>query len=250
MRARSTSSLGRATPQSLGEASLRQRDRLQGHDQGRRGSSDEMITLIARAARSTTASRPRATRRVRLMKRGTSHPSTPTLIPNYADVVAGLKNQDYNSLNGQCLRRAAWPGPKRCSSGGPSGEAGSDELGGDLEQNTPYKGKISIYDDSIFIADAALYLKATQPDLGIDDPYQLNDKQFDAAVNLLKSLKPQRGRVVGRLRQADRVVREQGRRRRDDAGRTRRTSSRPTRSPCRRVKPKEGTTGWSDTWMI
>ena len=41
------------------------------------------------------------------------------------------------------------------------------------------KKKISIYDDSIFIADAAIYLKATKPDLGIDNPYQLNDKQFN-----------------------------------------------------------------------
>ena len=61
------------------------------------------------------------------------------------------------------------------------------------DENTPYKGKISIYDDSIFIADAALYLKATQPDLGIDNPYQLNEEQFDAAVNLLKGLAPNVG---------------------------------------------------------
>ena len=52
--------------------------------------------------------------------------------------------------------------------------------------NPEYKGKISIYDDSIFIADAAVYLKATQPDLGIDDPYELDEEQFDAAVELLK----------------------------------------------------------------
>ena len=31
---------------------------------------------------------------------------------------------------------------------------------------TPYKGKISLYDGTLFIADAAVYLKATQPDLG------------------------------------------------------------------------------------
>ena len=61
------------------------------------------------------------------------------------------------------------------------------------DPNTAYKGKISIYDDSIFIADAALYLKATQPDLGIDDPYQLNDEQFQAAVDLLKGLAPNVG---------------------------------------------------------
>ena len=32
----------------------------------------------------------------------------------------------------------------------------------------------------------ALYLKATQPDLGIENVYQLDDEQFQAAVDLLK----------------------------------------------------------------
>ena len=62
-----------------------------------------------------------------------------------------------------------------------------------------FKGKLSIYDDSIFIADAALYLKATQPDLGIDDPYELNEDQFNAAVDLLKQQRAEHRRVLGRI---------------------------------------------------
>ena len=38
----------------------------------------------------------------------------------------------------------------------------------------------------IFIADAAMYLMATNPDLGITDPYELTQEQFDASVDLLK----------------------------------------------------------------
>ena len=49
-----------------------------------------------------------------------------------------------------------------------------------------YDGKISIYDSSIFIADAALHLMTTQPDLGIKNPYQLTQEQFDAAIELLE----------------------------------------------------------------
>ena len=49
-----------------------------------------------------------------------------------------------------------------------------------------YKGKVTAYDSPIYIADAALYLMATQPDLGIKDPYALDEKQLDAAVDLLK----------------------------------------------------------------
>ena len=104
-----------------------------------------------------------------------------------------------------------------CSCSAPTRSPGTEQLVGDLgRRGRAYKGKISIYDDSIFIADAALYLKATQPDLGIENPYQLTQEQFDAAVALLKSSR--RTSVSGgrRLREADPVVREQGQRDRHD----------------------------------
>ena len=53
-------------------------------------------------------------------------------------------------------------------------------------QPNPYAGKITGYDSPIFIADAAMYLMAHQPDLGITDPYELTSDQLDAAINLLK----------------------------------------------------------------
>ena len=46
----------------------------------------------------------------------------------------------------------------------------------------------SIFDSPDFIADAALHLMATQPDLGIKNPYQLTQEQFDAAIALLEEL--------------------------------------------------------------
>jgi putative spermidine/putrescine transport system substrate-binding protein len=53
-------------------------------------------------------------------------------------------------------------------------------------QPNPYKGKITAYDFPIYIADAAIYLMAHQPDLGITDPYALTEDQLNAAVELLK----------------------------------------------------------------
>ena len=44
-------------------------------------------------------------------------------------------------------------------------------------EDDKYKGKVTAYDNPIYIADAALYLKATQPDLGIDNVYELDDKR-------------------------------------------------------------------------
>ena len=53
-----------------------------------------------------------------------------------------------------------------------------------------YRGEITIPNNPIQIADAALYLSKTKPSLGITDPYELTQTQFNAAVNLLKSQKP------------------------------------------------------------
>jgi putative spermidine/putrescine transport system substrate-binding protein len=48
-------------------------------------------------------------------------------------------------------------------------------------------GRVQAYDGPIYIADAALYLMKTQPDLGITDPYELNRDQFNAVLELLRA---------------------------------------------------------------
>ena len=50
------------------------------------------------------------------------------------------------------------------------------------------------YDGPIYIADAALYLKTHKPELGIKDPYELNEDQFKAALDLLREQR----KLVGR----------------------------------------------------
>ena len=50
--------------------------------------------------------------------------------------------------------------------------------------------KVSIYDAPIYIADAAVVLMKTKPELKITNPYALDDTQFAAAVDLLKQQKP------------------------------------------------------------
>ncbi|GHF70358.1 ABC transporter substrate-binding protein [Seohaeicola zhoushanensis] len=48
------------------------------------------------------------------------------------------------------------------------------------------KGRVQAYDGPIHIADAALYLMAHKPDLGIKSPYELNEDQYKAALDLLR----------------------------------------------------------------
>ncbi len=48
------------------------------------------------------------------------------------------------------------------------------------------KGRVQAYDGPIHVADAANYLMAHKPELGIKDPYELNEDQYKAALDLLR----------------------------------------------------------------
>jgi putative spermidine/putrescine transport system substrate-binding protein len=49
------------------------------------------------------------------------------------------------------------------------------------------KGRVQAFDGPIYIADAALYLMKKNPALGIKDPYELNEAQYKAALDLLRA---------------------------------------------------------------
>ena len=117
------------------------------------------------------------------------------LIPNYKTVFDDLKNQPYNTVDGVNYGVPHGRGANllmwNTDAVTPSPKSWGVIL--DPSQASKYKGKISVYDDSVYIADAAVYLKAHQPDLGIDNPYELDDEQFNAAVDLLKQQQPNVG---------------------------------------------------------
>ena len=111
------------------------------------------------------------------------------------------------------------------------------------------KGRVQAYDGAIYIADAALYLMAHQPDLGIEDPYELNRDQFTAALDLLRDQRE----LVGRywhdaFIQIDDFTNEG----------VAASSSWPfqvnllkaEKQPIDSVVPQEGATGWADTTML
>ncbi len=55
-----------------------------------------------------------------------------------------------------------------------------------LPDGKPNKGRVQAFDGPIYIADAALYLMAHKPELGIKDPYELNEDQYKATLDLLR----------------------------------------------------------------
>ena len=112
-----------------------------------------------------------------------------------------------------------------------------------------YKGKVTVPDNPIQIADAALYLSRSQPSLGIKDPYELNSAQFSAAVNLLKKQKPLIKKYwalasdeVDLFKNGDAVI---------GASWPLQTATlQGAKAPVKDLIPKEGATGWLDTWMV
>jgi putative spermidine/putrescine transport system substrate-binding protein len=48
------------------------------------------------------------------------------------------------------------------------------------------KGRVQAYDGPIHVADAAQYLMFHKPELGITSPYELNEDQYKAALDLLR----------------------------------------------------------------
>jgi len=214
------------------------------------GSSDDMISLLQTGEYDGVSASGNAS--VRLMTTGDVAPINADFIPNYADVQEGIKDQEYNSLDGEPYGVPHGRGPNYLMFRTDVVPEETDSWSVIWDESGPYNGKLSIYDDSIFIADAAVYLKATQPELGIEDPYELDEEQFNAAVDLLKQQAPNVGeywpgdvaKQIGSYTNGDSVV-----------GTTwpyqyvQLTAADPP-VPVKAIKPKEGTTGWSDTWMI
>ncbi|HUZ83529.1 MAG TPA: ABC transporter substrate-binding protein, partial [Gaiellales bacterium] len=112
-----------------------------------------------------------------------------------------------------------------------------------------YAGKVTAYDSPIYIADAALYLKYHQPSLGITDPYELTQPQFNAAVALLKTQHAQIGNYwssftseIQDFKNGNLVI--------GQAWPYQVNALQAAHAPIAAVVPKEGMTGWADTWMM
>jgi putative spermidine/putrescine transport system substrate-binding protein len=209
--------------------------------------SDEMVTLMRTGNYDGVSASGDAT--LRLIAGGDVSPVNTDLIPNYADVFEGLKDQPHNSVDGQMYGVPHGRGANLLMWRTDIVTPAPDSWGVVWDANSPYKGKVTAYDSPIYIADAALYLKATQPDLGIENVYELDDEQFQAAVDLLK----QQREIVGEY-WSD-YTKEQAAFAAGNSvlGTTWQVIANLLIADDVKIEttlPKEGSTGWSDTWMI
>jgi putative spermidine/putrescine transport system substrate-binding protein len=111
------------------------------------------------------------------------------------------------------------------------------------------KGRVQAFDGPIHIADAALYLMTHKPELGIKDPYELNEDQYKAALDLLR----QQREIVQRYWH-DAMIQI------DDFTNEGVVASgswpfqvnllQANKQPIASTVPAEGATGWADTTMM
>lgn len=210
------------------------------------GTSDEAVSLMGKGGYDVVSASGDAT--LRLIASGDVEPVNTDLVPNYADIAPFLKDKDYNSVNGQMYGIPHGWGANLLMYRSDIVKPAPTSWSAVFDDASQYSGKVTAYDNPIYIADAALYLMNTQPDLGIENPYSLDEDQLAAAVDVLKQQNESVGEywsdylkeidafksgssvigttweIIGQLAQAD--------------------------APVEYFLPDEGSTGWSDTWMV
>jgi putative spermidine/putrescine transport system substrate-binding protein len=172
------------------------------------------------------------------------------LIPSFSQMMPSLQSPPHNTVDGKHYGVPYMWGPNFLMYNTDVVKTPPTSWADTWETSSPYSGKVTAYDSAIFIADAALYLKAHQPSLGITDVYELTAPQLDAAVNLLKQQAPMikkywsvyTDEITG-FESGDMVI--------GTAWPVNlATILADKKVPAAAVIPSEGVTGWADTWMM
>ncbi|MCX7998371.1 MAG: ABC transporter substrate-binding protein [Leptospiraceae bacterium] len=215
--------------------------------------SDEMVSLMNTGEYDLVTASGDAS--LRLIRGGTVQEVNISLIENWNTIDDRLKNAPWHTVDGKHYGVPYDWGPnilmyntKVFKNNPPtSWKVVFEEM--TLPDGKSNKGRVQAYDGPIYIADAALYLKATKPELGIKDVYELNETQYAAVIALLKE---QRKLVPKYWHDAMVQV--------DDFNKEGvvATSSWPfqvnllksQKAPVASTFPVEGVTGWADTTML
>jgi putative spermidine/putrescine transport system substrate-binding protein len=219
------------------------------------GTSDEMVSLMRTGQYDGVSASGNAS--ARLVDGGDVAPVNVELVPNYKTIFSDLKDQPYNTFDGVHYGIPHGRGANLLMWNPDDVEPAptSWDVILDPKKAAQYKGRISAYDDPIYIADAAVYLKMHEPDLRIENPYELNEEQFNAAVDLLKEQQPNVGEYWSEAAKQIQAFAGGD----SEVGTTWQyqyfalleEGKKVAASPASQgFLPKEGATGWSDTWML
>jgi putative spermidine/putrescine transport system substrate-binding protein len=184
---------------------------------------------------------------LRLIYAGDVVPVNVNLIPSWKDFLPAFKSPPHNTVKGVHYGVSLQWGPNTLIYN--TKKVKPAPTSWSAIYSSKYKGGITVPNNPIQIADAALYLMRTNRSLGIKDPYELTKPQFDAAVALLKQQRPLLSRYwvyaadqIKSFKSGDAII-----------GATwpyQTLALQAEKVPVKELIPKEGATGWADTWML
>jgi putative spermidine/putrescine transport system substrate-binding protein len=168
------------------------------------------------------------------------------LIPSWKDFLPAFKSPPHNTVKGVHYGVSVQWGPNTLIYN--TKKVKPAPTNWSLIYKKKYKGHITIPNNPIQLADAALYLMRTKPSLGIKDPYELTQAQLNAATNLVISQKPLLKRFWNYAPDEDASFKN------GDvwlgAGWPYQTLQlKAAKVPVKEIVPLP-TTGWADTWML
>ncbi|MEE9098688.1 MULTISPECIES: putative ABC transporter substrate-binding protein YdcS [Pseudomonas] len=151
--------------------------------------SDEMVSLMAKGGYDLVTASGDASLRLVYGKR--VQPINIALVPNWKNVDPRLQNAPWHTVDGTHYGTPYQWGPNVLMYNTkvfPKAPLSWSVVFSEqkLPDGKSNKGRVQAYDGPIYIADAALYLKTTNPALGIQDPYELNEEQYAATLKLLR----------------------------------------------------------------
>ncbi|UCE30647.1 MAG: ABC transporter substrate-binding protein [Burkholderiales bacterium] len=216
------------------------------------GTSDEMVALMNEGGFDLVTASGDAS--LRLIRGKRVQPVNVALVPSYAKIDPRLQKAPWHHVDGvhygvpyQWGYNVLMYSTKVFSEAPDSWKVVFEEV--TLPDGKSNKGRVQAFDGPIYIADAALYLMKNKPELGIKDPYELNEDQYKAALELLRGQR----KIVARywhdaFIQIDDFTNE---------GVVASSSwgfqanvLKSKNAPVATVVPKEGATGWADTTMM
>jgi putative spermidine/putrescine transport system substrate-binding protein len=215
------------------------------------GSSNEMVTLMRTGGGGgggqydlVSASGDAS---LRLIYGGDVRPVNVKLFPSWNDFISIFKSPAHNTVKGVHYGISLQWGPNTLLYN--TQQVKPAPTSWSVLYDPKFKGKVTVPNNTIQIADAALYLMKTKPSLGIKDPYELTKNQLAAAVTLLNKQKQLVKKYWGVA--ADEINLFKNKDVTIGAAWPYQTLAlQADKQPVKEIIPKEGATGWADTWMI
>jgi putative spermidine/putrescine transport system substrate-binding protein len=212
------------------------------------GSSDEMVSLMKDGGAGqwdmVSAS---GDADLRLIYSGDVKPMNEKLIPDWSSFQSYFQSPAYNTISGIHYGISLQWGPNTLLYN--TKKFANKPTSWSVLYDPANKGLITVPDNPIQIADAALYLMKTQPSLGIKDPYELTQKQFDAAVKQMKDQRPLIKKYWA-LATDEISLFQNGDVQVGAAWPYQTIQLKLAGAPVDETIPTEGATGWADTWML